>query len=156
LEAMLAVFERLGGMQARAIAERHWERPDAEAAEHYRRVCLPLYAREPLPPEVMGRALLRPEIAPRFYAGEEWRTFDLCAAAPAIRCPTLVVSGSDDPVAPHAVAQELVTGLPAGLGRLETVPRGRHVLFRDAPETVHALAMEFVRAWWTEHDEVAA
>ncbi len=156
LEAMLAVFERLGGAEARAVAERHWERPDAEAAERYRRVCLPLYAREPLPPEVMSRALLRPEIAPRFYAAEEWRTFDLCSVAPAIRCPTLVVSGTDDPVAPHAVARELVAALPRGLGRLVTVPNGRHVLFCDAPETVRGVALEFVREWWTERGEVAA
>lgn len=156
IDEMLAVFERLGGVPARTVAERHWEQPSVEAAQEYARICMPLYAREPLPPEVMARAVLRPEIARRFYATTAWRTFDLCAVADAIRCPTLVVSGTDDPVAPHVVARELVASLPAGVGRLESVRHARHVLFSDAPESVRGAAMAFVRAWWAQRDEVAA
>jgi proline iminopeptidase len=144
VKEMLAVFERLGGAEAREVASRHWTQPSPEAAAEYQRVCLPLYAREPLPPDVMARAILRPEIGAHFYASAEWRAFDLCAHAPAIDCPTLVVSGADDPVAPNAVARQLVDALPPGLGELLTIREGRHVLFQDAPDELRTAVAHFV------------
>jgi pimeloyl-ACP methyl ester carboxylesterase len=145
LAEMLDAFERLAGADVREQAERYWQ--DVASTEHaaaYRRTCLPLYSREPLNPAVMARAILRPEIASAFYAGPEWQALDLCKLAPLIRCPTLVISGADDPVAPVAAARELVRALPSGLGELLEIDGARHVLFEDAPAELQAAATRFL------------
>jgi proline iminopeptidase len=99
----------------------------------------------------MARAILRPEIGTVFYASEEWREFDLCAHASQISCPTLILSGEDDPIAPITASRELVASLPAGFGTLVRIPAGRHVLFQDAPELLREKTAEFVKDWWLQH-----
>jgi pimeloyl-ACP methyl ester carboxylesterase len=145
LAEMLDTFERLGGLEAREQAERYWrDVANAEHAAGYRRTCLPLYSRKPLDPAVMARAIVRPEIASAYYAGPEWNALDLCEIAPLIRCPTLVISGADDPVAPVAAARELVGALPTGLGELLEIDGARHVLFEDAPAELRGAATRFL------------
>jgi len=150
IEQMLEVFGRLGGERAREVARRYWQEPDDAARADYQAECLPLYSREPLAPEVMKRAIPRPEIGAAFYASEEWRGFDLCASADRIACPTLILSGEDDPVAPVTAARQLRAGLPDGLATLVEIPAGRHVLFQDAPVELRRQASRFVQNWWTQ------
>jgi pimeloyl-ACP methyl ester carboxylesterase len=151
IDQMLEVFERLGGEAVRETARRYWQEPDDATRAAYQAECLPLYAREPLAPEVMARAIHRPEIGAVFYASEEWREFDLCAHASQISCPTLILSGEDDPIAPITASRELLDSLPAGFGTLVRIPGGRHVLFQDAPELLREKAAEFVKDWWLQH-----
>jgi len=151
LDQMLEVFGRLGGESARETARRYWQEPDDAARLEYQSECLPLYAREPLAPEVMARAIVRPQIGVEFYASDEWRAFDLCTHASRISCPTLILSGEDDPIAPIAAARELLEALPSGCGTLVSIPGGRHVLFQDAPDVLRQQAAEFVETWWSEH-----
>src|SRR6266571_767234 len=54
VDRVLATFERLGGAEARAVAERGYADPTADNLEEWLRVCMPLYNRRPLPPEVMA------------------------------------------------------------------------------------------------------
>jgi hypothetical protein len=73
--AQLAMFERIGGAEARAVAERVYADATADNLEEYLRVCVPLYTRRPVPPEVMARVTMRSEVAEHFTRGEE-QTFD--------------------------------------------------------------------------------
>jgi pimeloyl-ACP methyl ester carboxylesterase len=50
----------------------------------------------------------------------------------AIRCPTLLIAGGDDPVAPVAMAQRMREGIDGA--RLETLPGVGHWMMVEAPQ----------------------
>jgi proline iminopeptidase len=63
-----------------------------------------------------------------------------------IDAPTLVSVGDLDPVTPLAAAQEIVAGLPVGLGRLEIVRNAGHFPWLDAPDEYWPPLVDFVRS----------
>jgi len=50
LDRSFAMFERLGGPEVRAVAERYLAEPTKENRDEYHRGDLPVYTRRPLPP----------------------------------------------------------------------------------------------------------
>lgn len=147
LEWSYEVFERLGGAQARAAAERFWSNPqDADGFEQYLRVCYPLYTRRPQDPDVTRRTLLRREVLEHFFRpGAEGHRFDLRAALGGVRCPVWVLSGVDDPITPPPLAAELVAALPPGLVRIVRLEDAGHGVYRDRPDAVAAILREVLR-----------
>jgi pimeloyl-ACP methyl ester carboxylesterase len=63
-----------------------------------------------------------------------------------IDAPTLVSVGDLDPVTPVGAAEEIVAGLPVGLGRLEIVPNAGHFPWLDAPDEYWLPLIDFVRS----------
>src|SRR5262245_54105943 len=64
---VFAAFERLGGAQARAVAEAYWLAPTAEDRARYRQVCVPLYrSRAAGNADALARAIVTDEVALRF------------------------------------------------------------------------------------------
>jgi fermentation-respiration switch protein FrsA (DUF1100 family) len=59
------------------------------------------------------------EMTMRLLAGE-LRTIDLTPRLGAIRCPTLILAGEDDPACPAEAAAEMASMLPAQLVRFRT------------------------------------
>jgi pimeloyl-ACP methyl ester carboxylesterase len=86
--------ERLGGSEARELAERFWTNPRDDDFDEYARVCFPLYAQRAQPPEVLARITRNTEVAKHFRSSGEMR-FDLRGRLDAIRCPVLS-GGRDD------------------------------------------------------------
>jgi pimeloyl-ACP methyl ester carboxylesterase len=126
----LAMFERLGGPQARAVAARWFEHPDEDSSEAYRRTCLPLYNPTPADPDAMARARFRPDVGIRFWR-DELPTLDLFAELGRIRCPTLILAGELDPlttVRDHEEPAGAITG-----SRLEVFADAGHGVYRDKP-----------------------
>src|SRR5580698_8051633 len=115
LAATYAMMERLGGPEARRIAEEFWTDPSEDRASAYIEVCMPLYT----PGEARDggdrkRAILRTEVMFHFIEGEQ-RTMNLLTGLAAVRCPTLVLAGAHDPITPVACAQAIHAALPAGV-----------------------------------------
>jgi pimeloyl-ACP methyl ester carboxylesterase len=80
------------------------------------------------------------EMTMRLLAGE-LRTIDLTPRLGAIRCPTLILAGEDDPACPAEAAASM---LPAQLVRFERVADAGHSVINDQPEVVLRILREFI------------
>jgi len=137
-------FDRLGGAQAGEIAARYFAEPTEATFADYMNVCLPLYTRHPLDPDVVARMRINPEATvnwSRVHAG----TMDLRDAVGRIACPVLLFAGEDDPSFTLAGAEELAASLPPELTTFRRIPAAGHGVFRDAPWALDEAA-EFIRA----------
>ena len=135
-ERSVAVYERLGGGEARAVAERFYGEMDDHAFTDFVRVCFPLLSSYAMTSEVIARANWMPEVLMRWMAGEA-KTVDLRPQLPGIQAPVLVLAGEDDAWAPLESAREVAELLPDA--RFRSFVRGRHSIFRDAPESYEEL-----------------
>jgi proline-specific peptidase len=143
VDRVLAMFERIGGPEVRAVAERVYADATADNLAEYLRVCVPLYTRRPIPPEVMARVTMRLEVAEYFTRGEE-QTFDFRARLGEIRCPVLLLSGELDPGVPIEDAEELASALSPDRLRFVRFADAGHMLAAEQPEAVLSLIREFV------------
>lgn len=141
----LDVFEKLGGAEARAVAQRFFENPDGEAMAEYIKRCLPLYTRRPMGPEMISRSVMNPELTAFFFTGEIHR-FDYLPVLSRIRCPTLITAGELDPITPIANSEDMAAAIPAGLVRFERFPGAGHGVHRDDPERFFRILREFIAA----------
>jgi proline iminopeptidase len=144
LAATYAMMERLGGAEARRIAEDFWTNPTPERAGAYIETCMPLYT----PGEARDggdrkRAILRTEVMFHFIEGEQ-RTMDLLTGLAAVRCPTLVLAGAHDPITPVACAQAIHAALPAGVAELVVFDDAGHGVHRAQPERAEAVLRRFL------------
>jgi pimeloyl-ACP methyl ester carboxylesterase len=64
-----------------------------------------------------------------------------------VRCPVLVVEGSQDPdwADPRAEGEAVVAALPQGIGRLEIIEGAGHYPHAQFPEEVLSLMLDFLR-----------
>jgi proline-specific peptidase len=142
LDRSFAMFERLGGHEVRAVAERYFAEPTKENRDEYQRVVLPVYTRRPLPPELVSRVTRRDEVAEYFFRGEVL-TFDLGPSLSQIRCPVLQLAGEADPIVTIEDSEDLAAALPPN-ARFERFPNAGHMLAVEDPERVGRLVREFV------------
>jgi 3-oxoadipate enol-lactonase len=59
-----------------------------------------------------------------------------------IQCPTLILLGSQEQVAPLSAARALKAGIPQA--RLEVIPNAGHLPFLEQPAAFNAAILEFV------------
>jgi pimeloyl-ACP methyl ester carboxylesterase len=69
--------------------------------------------------------------------GGESHTFDMLSDLHRIQCPTLVLSGEDDPIHPIESQADIAAALPQHLVRFERFANCRHAVVTDAPERHH-------------------
>lgn len=144
LARKLAMFEKLGGPEARRIAEAFWTAPGAATWAEYNRVCKPLYnTRPPADPQAAERTLANEAIL-FASAGGEQRTMDLLPGLARVQCPVLVMAGAEDPVCPLADAQDIFAALPAAHRELAVFEGAGHGAWRDAPDAAFARLRAFV------------
>ena len=139
-ERALAMFERLGGAEAREAAARNFEHPSLETRETYQRICLPLYNPGQPDPDVLARVMQRHEVGIHFWSDELTR-FDLSAEADRVRCPTLVLGGELDPITTAADLEDLAAAIPGS--QLTIVPGTGHGL-RNKPDDALAIVRGFI------------
>ena len=139
---VIAEFDRLGGHDAGEVAARYFADPTEASFAEYMRVCVPLYTRNPLPPDVVARIAMNTAQAASWDRSGH-RDFDVREEAANVRCATLVVAGADDPGATIAGVEELVAALPQDLVRFERIADVGHGVFRDRPDTI-SLVREFL------------
>ena len=139
----LAMFDRLGGEEARLVAERYFRDPGPDTFEAYRATCLPLYNPTPADANVRARMTLRPEVNFHFFGGE-LRSYDWFSDLGSIRCPTLILAGDLDPITTVADHEEMVAAIPGS--RLEVFHDAGHGVFRDKPDDALGVIRDFVLA----------
>jgi proline iminopeptidase len=148
IDRMFPVFERLGGAGAVDAAKRFWSDPSPENLADYSQRCLPLYSRRSdamqKMGEMVGRAVMNQEVLEHFITTVQ-PGYDQVGLLSKITCPTLVLSGDDDPVTPTACSKEIVEGLDPTIVRFEQYAGG-HGMFGELPEQADALLREFVES----------
>jgi pimeloyl-ACP methyl ester carboxylesterase len=141
-ERALAMFERLGGAEAREAAARNFAHPDLETRETYQRICLPLYNPGRPDPDVLVRVVQHHEVGIHFWS-DELTHFDLSSEAAGVRCPTLVLGGQLDPITTVADLEDLAAAIPES--QLAIVPGTGHGL-RNKPDEALAIVRSFIIA----------
>jgi pimeloyl-ACP methyl ester carboxylesterase len=145
LERKLAMFERLGGPEARRAAAAFWSDPNAQTWADYNRVCMRLYNTTPQDAGARQRIVFNTDIL-FASAGGEQRTMDLRPGLAKVQCPVLVMAGDADPVTPIEDAQEIVAALPREWVQFECFANVGHGPWRDDPERAFAVLRRFIAA----------
>ena len=140
-QGTLDQFERLGGPEARAVAERFLGGADEDALRDYFRVCYPLYMRRASRDrDVLRRSVMNEAVLLDFEsAAGESTSFDLRADLAAIRCPTLVLTGADDAITPTQDSDEIAAAIPAGFARVVRFENAGHPVFADEPAALDGI-----------------
>lgn len=147
-ERVSAAFRRLGGDEAEAVARAFFAgRGDVGGLADYARVCLPLYDRTPEDLDARRRAIAQPGLFLTFHVPPDglWHRFDLRAELPRVRCPTLVLAGEEDPVAPPEDAIDIAAVLSGASVRVVRLAGCGHSPWRDDPERTFAALRDFLR-----------
>ena len=143
LEPVVAMFGKLGGDQAAAVAKTYWTNPTNENIAVYLDVCGPLYTQTP------GNMFTAVESVRRRAVGEMWArgegiTFDTRTDLAKAQCPVLVLGGEHDPVCPIVGSEEIADCLPAHLVQFERFANSGHGVFRDEPERAMRILRHFI------------
>lgn len=147
-ERKYEAFERLGGPDARAAAERFWGGgiEDPGAIEAWERHCVPHYNTTPRDPVADERTIFRARTMQHFFrSGGERDRMNFLPDLARVAVPTLVLAGTEDPVATIPDMEEIRDHLPAELVRYHAIAGTGHGTHRDAPEETFRLIREFVR-----------
>ena len=145
LPRKLAMFERLGGPEARRVAEAFWTRPCAETWGPYNAVCKQHYNTRPQPAEAGQRTIYNEPIL-FASAGGEQQTMDLLPGLARAQCPVLVLAGDADPVCPLADAEDIAAALPPQWMQFHRFANVGHGAWRDDPVAAFAVLRAFITA----------
>ena len=144
LARKLAMFERLGGPDARAAAAAFWLDPTPATWADYERLCRPHYNTTPAADsDAKARTIAVDEIL--FHtARHEMPTMNLRPGLAAVQCPVLVMHGDQDPVTPIEDAEEIVAAIPAPWVQFQRFTNVGHGAWRDQPDAALALLRRFI------------
>jgi 3-oxoadipate enol-lactonase len=96
-------------------------------------------------PEIMARIaalIAATPVAGYVGCGEAIRRLDITDRLPAIRTPTLVVVGADDPGTPPAASEVIAKAIPGA--RLEVIASASHLSCIEQPEIFNRLVTNFL------------
>ena len=145
-EATREAFRRLGGDDVAEIAWRGLEDPGPETTGAYNDVCLRFYSHQPGAAEyarsLLDRAIRTPDVSQYFQS--TIKSLEPGRYAPAVRCRTLILCGTDDVMVPRPVARSLCDLLADAPVRLEFVPGAGHFLYRDNPDHAYRVLRSFI------------
>jgi proline iminopeptidase len=144
--AVFDAFERIGGPEARRLAEAYWLTPTPARRVAYREKCHPLYYTRALrDPDAAAREIVHDPVNLHFVT-HGFAQMDFRAALTGITCPTLVMAGENDPITPIAFSETIVANLPPGLAQFERFADCGHGVVRDAPERHFEMLRRFMQA----------
>jgi proline iminopeptidase len=149
-ERSLAVFERLGGAQARDAAEAMFNGVNEETASEFFRHCLPLYSLAALDPDRFARVRSPPELFRHLLEGILPQMDSLPALAK-ITCATLVMCGENDPITPIGDSADIADALGKNLAGFIRVAGARHFLRFDAPDVYFGHLRAFIESDADKH-----
>ena len=139
-------FGRLGGPEARRVAERFFTEFGPEALAAYVRTCIPLYDRRPRDRAVHQRMIVnRRLLEAQMSRHGELHDLDLLEPLGQLSLPILVLGGADDPIATPAHAADILEAARHRNVEVVCLPDCGHVAFHDAPDAT----LEAVRAFVT-------
>jgi proline iminopeptidase len=94
-------------------------------------------------PDELARRIGNPEIGGR--GSELLLGYDVLDQLGQVACPTLVLVGDKDPVAPIDAANEIMAALPMGIGHRAVIHGAGHFPWLDAPERTFGEIADFVK-----------
>lgn len=144
--ACVRAFARLAGAQVAEVAARYYDEPNLETGAAYREICMPfLSTSHGHTAAAFGQQMeiTNRELMNHWLTGED-RTFDLRDSLQNVACPSLIMTGDADPVAPVEMAEELVDVL-GSRAELSVVGGAGHGVFRDHPDEFRSI----IRGWAT-------
>jgi pimeloyl-ACP methyl ester carboxylesterase len=147
IDRRIALFERLGGPEAGALARRRFRDGDIgpEVLAAWLTVAMPLYTRSPRNPEAAQRAIRKVPVREWFTRAEsEGHSFDFLSALSRVQCPTLVMGGDEDPMIPIEAQADIAAAVPSHLVRFERFANCGHGVIADDPERASKVIREFV------------
>lgn len=139
-------FERLGGVEIRAIAETYWEHPTPERRAKYRDQCVPYYQyNKGGTKDWISRIRWNNDTAMWFNGprGEHGR-MDYRADLAKIDCPVLVMVGEDDPITPHEFSDVIVENLRKEITTFKRYDKCGHGVVADRPAEALKDLREFI------------
>lgn len=99
-------------------------------------------ARHPETLARIGQQVLSTPVAGYSGCAEAIRRLDVTARIAAIRRPTLVIVGADDPGTPPALSETIAREIPGA--RLEVIPAASHLCCIEQPEVFNRLVTDFL------------
>lgn len=139
--ASIEAFRRLAGDEVAEIVRHDYEETSEETSDLFVKHALPHMSRHPdaarISAEAFARSVRRQDVEVHFYSGE-YQALDQRADCAAIRCPTLVVVGEDDPVTPPALSEIIAAAIPDGRARLHVLPGAATCSASTRPARRHA------------------
>ena len=145
LARKLAMFDKLGGAEARATAEAFWTQPNERTWADYNRVCKRFYNTTPQDEDAAQRTIFNTNIL-FASAGGEQRTMNLLPGLARALCPVLVMAGDADPVTPIEDTEDIVAALPPQWVQFERFANVGHGAWRDDPDAAFAVLRRFIAA----------
>jgi pimeloyl-ACP methyl ester carboxylesterase len=144
LARKLAMFERLGGLEARNAANEFWTSPNELSYNVYQKVCRPFYSTvAPLNNNASLRATFNSEILFRWVNGE-YQNMNLLPGLARAQCSVLVLAGELDPVCPIDDSLDIVDALPKQFVQFEQFYDCGHGVWRDNPNTAFLRLRKFI------------
>lgn len=140
-------FGARGGDAARAAAHDMWSRMSPSDWQTYLEVCYPLYTARRVapaarPPVMMKEAVLRHYLQP----GAEFQSIDLRPELAHIRCPALVLAGTEDPVIPWEMSREMADAIINAPVTYVQMDGCGHGIWRDEPQRARDVIRRFIDA----------
>ena len=142
-ERSAEMFGRLGGPEARKLAEALFSGGGTDVQRRFFETCIPLYwagrprldrfARSQGPAELFDHLI--ENIIP---------SMDLSGEARAITCPTLMISGDEDPITTPKDMDDLANAILDNVLTFERIAGARHFIADDAPEKYFDLIGRFI------------
>jgi pimeloyl-ACP methyl ester carboxylesterase len=148
-EAKMAMFTRLGGEAVGALARRRFLDGDTspEVLRLWLEMAVPLYQRTPYDPATTKRFVLNREATAWFNRPNgEGRSFNFLTQLAGVRCPTLVMSGTLDPMTPIECQRDIAQALPSSVLTYREFEGCGHGVVPDAPEEALTIVRSFIRA----------
>lgn len=144
-EVIFDAFTRIGGPKAGEVARAYWSDPTPERRQAYFEHCLPIYTQTPHDPDFMSRIIVKNPVAMHFNGPKgEMGRFDFREDLARVTCPTLVLSGSHDPMMPPAFSETIAAHLGNAASVHHTVQGAGHMIEKDQPDTFFALLRAFI------------
>lgn len=142
--SVAAAFGRLGGPTAEVAAAAHFADPlSVQAAQAFEDICIPLYLGDTDFGEALRGVITNDEVR-EHYAAHEAMIFDFTESTGLIRCPTLIVAGSNDPFCPPDTLERFASGFAPSSATTTVYPNVGHAPYRDATTEFVAEAIRFV------------
>lgn len=145
----LAMFTKLGGKVAGDLAHQRFVQGDTspEVLSAWLRVALPLYTQTTPDQNAWQRQVVNESVRMKFFGpGGEGRSFDLLADLARVRCKTMVLGGSLDPMLPIECQRDIASAIRPELVAFHEFPHSGHGVVADAPEEAMALLRAFIES----------
>ena len=149
-ERSLAVYERLGGLEAVTVAKRTFEEPSLANFMEFSAVCSPLYHRSRGHGLENRSGIFSADVLIDFWRNEvserdgALKSFNFLAALMNVRCPVLVLGGEDDPACPIDDQRDMVAFLPKDLTVFRSFPNCGHGTYFDYPQETAEAIIDFI------------